>query len=136
MKPTLSTLVLALFCVGCQAEKEKAVVPASEPEVQYVDAAQAAALLKSETLTVIDVRTPAEFDAGHVEGALNIDFKGTGFAEQLANLDPGITYLVHCASGGRSTAALEVFEAAGLKRIYHLDGGYNGWKEAGLDSVP
>ena len=41
------------------------------------------------------------------------------------------SYLVHCASGGRSTRSLSVFEELQFKQMYHLEAGINGWIAAG-----
>lgn len=69
---------------------------------------------------VIDVRTPAEFSAGHVEGALNIDVQDASFQSAISTLDPDVTYLVYCRSGSRSAFAKGVMEQIGLTVV---DGG-------------
>lgn len=48
---------------------------------------------------MIDVRTPAEFASGHLEGAINIDVQSPDFDQQVAQLDPSATYLVYCRGG-------------------------------------
>jgi rhodanese-related sulfurtransferase len=55
--------------------------------------------------TVIDVRTPEEFDAGHVEGALNLDVQDPGFDAAVSELPKDGAYVVYCRSGNRSAAA-------------------------------
>lgn len=64
--------------------------------------------------TVVDVRTPAEFASGHVEGAVNIDVEGAGFDAAVAALPKDASYLVYCRSGRRSALAAERMRAAGL----------------------
>ena len=81
---------------------------------------------------VLDVRTPAEFKQGHISGATNVDFKATDFRKRIGQLDKSKTYLVHCAAGGRSTQSLPILKEQELKSVYHLDGGFNGWKKEGL----
>jgi rhodanese-related sulfurtransferase len=54
---------------------------------------------------VIDVRTPEEFDAGHVNDARLIDIQGPDFDAQIAELDPDADYVVYCRSGNRSAVA-------------------------------
>lgn len=104
---------------------------ATATKVQNLDASAAAKLLAdNDSVVVLDVRTPAEFDAGHIDGAVNIDFQGTGFAAKLAELDRAVPYLVHCKSGGRSTKALEQFRKLGFATVYHLDGGFTAWQAA------
>jgi rhodanese-related sulfurtransferase len=88
-------------------------------------------MLSTDTnIVVLDVRTPEEFATGHLEGAINVDYRSPEFASGLAELNRDTTYLVHCASGGRSTAALEILQQRGFASVVHLDGGLNAWKAA------
>jgi rhodanese-related sulfurtransferase len=82
-----------------------------------VDAAAAAL---DEDRTVIDVRTPEEYDAGHVDGATLIDVQADDFDDLVADLDPDDTYVAYCRTGVRSEAAAERMRAEGLD-VY--DGG-------------
>lgn len=88
--------------------------------VQTVGADKAVGMLDSRT--VIDVRTPAEYAAGHVAGALNIDVEGGDFASQIASLDPKGAYLVYCRSGRRSAIAADQMAAAGFNDIVDAGG--------------
>ena len=69
---------------------------------------------------VIDVRTPAEYAAGHVASAINIDVESGAFDRAIATLDSSVTYVVYCHSGRRSAIAAEKMSNAGLTV---LDGG-------------
>lgn len=84
---------------------------------------------------VVDVRTPAEYAAGHLQGAVNIDVESATFADQVGALDPAGTYAVYCRSGNRSKSATQQMADAGLSTIYELDGGINAWATAGLPVV-
>ncbi|NMD25385.1 MAG: rhodanese-like domain-containing protein, partial [Actinobacteria bacterium] len=85
-------------------------------------------------LTVIDVRTPAEFANGHIDGAVNLDLEGGGFSAGIAALDHGTPYLVYCQSGRRSAIAAETMVAAGFTQVYDM-GGLTAWQSAGLPVV-
>ncbi len=100
--------------------------------VHHVNPAAAQKLIADKKVVVLDVRTPKEFATGHIAGATNINYLSADFAKAIAGLDPNQTYLIHCAVGGRSTQALPKFEKLQFQSIYHLDGGINGWKKAGL----
>jgi len=63
---------------------------------------------------IIDVRTPAEFAAGHVVGAQNIDVQSAGFGQAIAALPKAGHYLVYCRSGNRSAQAATTMRNAGL----------------------
>jgi rhodanese-related sulfurtransferase len=70
---------------------------------------------------VVDVRTPAEFAAGHLEGATNIDIEASTFSAKIANLDKGAPYFVYCRSGNRSSQAVAQMKKAGFTAV--TDGG-------------
>lgn len=76
---------------------------------------------------IIDVRTPEEFAAGHIDGAVNIPFDQIGQGIQsVKGLKKDSPVLVYCRSGRRSGIAKSTLEQMGFKRI--LDGG-------GMDSL-
>jgi rhodanese-related sulfurtransferase len=100
--------------------------------VKHADAPAAAALVASNAVIVLDVRTPKEFAGGHIAGATNIDFLAGDFAERVAKLAREQAYLVHCASGRRSTNCLPQLQRLGFTNLVHLDGGITAWRAAGL----
>jgi len=118
--------VLSLMSLHAE-EKTNAVVTV----VKNVDAKEAAKLIASGTVVVLDVRTAEEFAEGHIAGATNINFMAKDFATQAGQLDRSKTYLLHCASGGRSKRCLPQLKQLGFKEIIHLDGGLTAWEEAG-----
>lgn len=63
---------------------------------------------------VIDVRTPAEFASGHLDGAVNIDVQSPDFDAVVSQLDPEGTYLVYCRSGNRSGQAIDRMTGLGF----------------------
>lgn len=79
-------------------------------------------------VTVVDVRTPAEFAQGHLPGAVNIDVSGAGFDDAVAELDPEGEYAVYCKSGNRSRAAIEELAADGIDGTVGLEGGIGAWQ--------
>ena len=82
-------------------------------------------------LSVLDIRTPGEFAAGHISGAINIDFYGDDFRPKLAALDKSAEYLMHCQSGGRSGKSLATFRELGFAHVLHLRDGMRGWEAGG-----
>lgn len=97
---------------------------------------EGAALIESmgASLTIIDVRTPEEFAAGHIEGAININLEGGSFSTDIAALDPAASYLVYCQSGRRSGLAAETMVAAGFTEVHDV-GGIADWVAAGFPIV-
>lgn len=78
------------------------------------------------TILLVDARTPAEYAAGHIPGAVNIDVGGNSFDKQVAALDKKRPVAVYCRSGNRSKAAARKFVSEGFQ-VYELDKGLNGW---------
>ncbi|GAA2044018.1 hypothetical protein GCM10009819_33570 [Agromyces tropicus] len=63
---------------------------------------------------VVDVRTPAEYAAGHLDGAVNLDLTSGQLAAEIPTLDAEGEYVVYCKSGNRSAQATTLMEGAGL----------------------
>jgi rhodanese-related sulfurtransferase len=63
---------------------------------------------------LIDVRTPAEFAEGHVEGAINLPVELPTFSAQIELLDPTAELLVYCRSGRRADVAIDIMAQRGL----------------------
>jgi rhodanese-related sulfurtransferase len=84
---------------------------------------------------ILDVRTPKEYQAGHLPGAVNVDFNAPDFDQKIAKLDKDKTYLVHCAVGGRSAKACDKMSALPFKDVYNLEGGIKAWEKAGKKVV-
>ena len=78
-------------------------------------------------VVLVDVRTAEEFNAGHIEGATNIDVKRDDF-ESISNaeLPKDKTLAIYCRSGRRSKTAGEILTKNGFK-VIELESGYNGW---------
>lgn len=72
---------------------------------------------------LIDVRTPSEFSAGHLAGAVNIDFENPSFAAEIQKLDKATPYFVYCRSGNRSGQATAMMKKEGITQITELQGG-------------
>jgi rhodanese-related sulfurtransferase len=80
-----------------------------------------------EDYTLIDVRTPEEFAAGHLDNAVNIDWYNTDFVDQLKVVPKEHTLYVYCKVGGRSAKAAALLDSLGYKAI-DLTGGYDAFK--------
>ncbi|MFT6079032.1 MAG: 3-mercaptopyruvate sulfurtransferase SseA [Planctomycetota bacterium] len=79
-----------------QADKPTAATSMQEQRITDVTAAQAVELIATnKDVVVLDIRTPAEFAAGHIAGAININYAGDNRDEQLGALDKSKTYVMH-----------------------------------------
>lgn len=132
---------MSALTVTAQETKKPAAAAEAKDGVKHVDAEGAKKLIdesaakKDGKVVVLDVRTPEEYKATHIEGAVNIDFHDDKFAGEVAKLDKSKTYIVHCQGGGRSSRSLETLTTLGFKSIVHLDGGISGWQKAKLPVV-
>ena len=120
--------VLALVA-GCGGGAETAT---REAVVETISPAEAGEIVGSAGLVVLDVRTPEEFGAGRLAGAVNLDFYATTFADDLAGLDREAPYLLYCRSGNRSAEAREMMRSLGFLEVHEIAGGIVAWAEAGL----
>ena len=83
-------------------------------------------------IKLIDVRTPEEFEAGRIPGAVNIDFQNPEFIKNVeTGIAPGTPIALYCRSGRRSADAAKVLAKAGYN-VTDLDGGILAWEKAGL----
>ena len=81
---------------------------------------------------ILDIRTPGEFQAGHLPNAILIDFYSQAFSDKLSRLDKKKSYLVYCRTGNRSTRSLALFNKLKFEKVYHLSTGIRGWQSEGL----
>jgi rhodanese-related sulfurtransferase len=114
---------LTLVAAGCGGTEEA---------VSAVDVSEAAALVAEEPeLVVLDVRTPAEFAAGHLPGAVNLDVESADFAARVAELPTDEAYLVYCRTDNRSGVATQQMAELGFDEVYDVQGGIEAWVAAG-----
>jgi rhodanese-related sulfurtransferase len=99
--------------------------------IKHLDVSDFAALTATSGTVLLDVRTPAEFAAGHLTGARNLDLQSADFDTQLSSLDHAATYAVYCHSGNRSGQALARMQAAGFTHAADLAGGITAWTADG-----
>lgn len=93
-----------------------------------MDVAQFEALLNdTKDIQLVDVRTPSEYDEGHIADAQNIDWFDKNFMTQVSqSLDKNKPVAVYCRSGKRSAAAATRLTGAGYK-VINLEGGILAW---------
>jgi len=102
----------------------------SQRSFSDADVSTFASLIKGEGVQLIDVRTTDEYGEGHLEGALNIDYKSDDFkATALATLDKSRPVALYCRSGRRSAAAADILAAEGFT-VTNLLGGITAWTKA------
>ena len=124
----LSTLIIFFFSCTNHSQQQHG--------VQLVSVQAFAEALKSTpNATIIDVRTPEEFEGGHLTDAVNFNVLGPDFQSQVAKLDKTQPVFVYCKVGGRSADAVEKMKSMGFTTIYDMKGGSMAWSSAGMEST-
>ena len=90
---------------------------------------QAQFLAQASEHILVDVRTPAEFAQGHIEGAVNIPLDA--LPNRLSELPQDQPIVVYCQSGNRSSSASQLLSRSGYTDLYDL-GGIIAWAQAGM----
>ena len=112
MKLLYTILFFLLFVnVGCSQTKSEHIIDflAKHPE----------------SILLVDVRTPQEYEAGHLENAQNINWFDADFAENFSEIDKDEIIYVYCKVGGRSAQAQEKLISMGYTNVINLEGGYD-----------
>ena len=83
--------------------------------------------------TLIDVRTQDEFDLGHIDGAINLDFYSETFQNDILSLPKNETIVLYCRTNNRSSKTANILKENGFKEIAVLEGGITEWVKNGND---
>ena len=122
--------VIMLILVGCnQSESTYNVISPQEFEAK---------LITLKNVQLIDVRTPEEYQTGHLKNAVNINFMEENFKENISRLDKNKPIFIHCAAGAqgaRSNQTAMLLKELGFVEIYELEGGIINWIKAGMETV-
>ena len=99
---------------------------------QVLKAAAYKEAIAAKNIQVLDVRTAAEFNAGHIQNALQANWLDQKeFANRTQHLDKNLTVYVYCQVGARSASAQAALEAKGYN-VINLEGGLSSWKMNGF----
>lgn len=101
--------------------------------VATISPARLAALCEAGTVTLLDVRTPAEYEDAHIPAARNVPLDRLDAA--AVRSAGGETIYVVCRSGGRGERACQKLLEAGCANVVHVEGGTLAWEQAGLPVV-
>lgn len=116
-------LLMAFVLVGAYVYSQRR----SSARFESMDNAEFATLIADTTVQLVDVRTPAEFAAGHIPEAKNIDVRGDNFDRKAkATLSKERPVAIYCRSGARSKTAARRLAAMGY-RVYELNTGFMNW---------
>jgi rhodanese-related sulfurtransferase len=123
----VSAAVLALGLVGCASAAPQVTIAHPSPQEVY-DRLQA-----GDDFILLDVRTPEEWDQGHIEGATLLPLQELE-TRAASEMPKDAEIVVYCRSGNRSAQAAEYLAGAGYTHISDM-GGIQDWVAAGLPVV-
>ncbi|PIF00784.1 MAG: sulfurtransferase [Maribacter sp.] len=116
MRSILLTSVVLFLNIGCSQIKEKHITEVARTEL--------------DSILLVDVRTPKEYNAGHLENARNIDWMGDSFISEFEKIGKDETIYLYCRSGKRSANATKYLGSLGYNKVFNLKGGYIAYKAA------
>ena len=125
-------VTLSSGCSNAQTEKK------TGPILKDVSNAEFQQLMTSlDGALLLDVRTPEEWNEGHLAGAAHTDYWGDEkeLEDAMNSIPRDRPVLVYCAGGGRSGLTAKELVAAGHKEVYNLENGISGWERDGLPVV-
>jgi rhodanese-related sulfurtransferase len=109
------------------------------PAREMLEAREAFTLIQTNSnnpqFVILDVRTPEEFDGGHIAGAINININTGGFKTEVGELDKKKTFFVYCRTGRRSGEAVKIMRSLGFTDIIQMKGDILKWQSENLPLV-
>ena len=119
----LFSLVLVAFFSSCN-QSQTSLGYKNADNKTFADA------MKQPDVIILDVRTPQEYQSGHLPHATLINFYDHNFSLKLDSLDKSKKYLVYCAKGSRSSQASDLMIKKGFTSVLNLKNGFNAWDGA------
>jgi thioredoxin len=116
-------LITSFLAASCTGQTKIETIPA---------AAFSEKINTTQNAQILDVRSPEEFNSGHIDNAVNINWNGDNFDAKASTYDKSKPVFVYCMSGGRSSQAAAKLEELGFGKIYELQGGILKWNAAGF----
>lgn len=126
MKKAVALAVAAIASVGLLAG-----CSSSNEATKKVDPVEFSEVIAQPGVIILDVRTPEEFNAGHIANAININVADSNFSSEVSKLDKNATVAVYCRSANRSAVATNEMAELGFTDMYDMQGGIIDWEAAG-----
>ena len=139
--PLFSALLLFLSLTACQSPSSSETSQATTDSSSTTTAGSVVTLTVQEFAaqsskgTLLDVRTAGEVAQGKIEGALVIDYYSPDFLDQVSQIYKDQEVYLYCAVGARSEEAARLLVQQGYTKVYHLQGGIQGWSQEGMAVV-
>ncbi|MDD4047080.1 MAG: rhodanese-like domain-containing protein [Tissierellia bacterium] len=117
-------ILITIIFTGCTSmEKEQT---GTETEYKKISAQEAKAIIESEDVIILDVRTQEEYNEGHIENSVLLPVNDISAKAEEILTDKDAKILVYCRSGNRSATASKQLIKMGYTNVYDF-GGINSW---------
>jgi rhodanese-related sulfurtransferase len=120
MQTKILSLIITIMAFGSGMANAQKVIQNNSTEIFQL-------LNKNKSIVILDVRTPQEFAAGHLKGAVNIDIYQDNFYSRIDKLDKKATYMVYCRTNNRSGVTVTYMKQKGFAVVYQMMDGFPGW---------
>jgi len=129
-------LISIVILQGCTTTEDNS--PYSETQTLLdITAIESYYLIQNNTenpnFIIIDIRTPEEFESGHLADSIIIDYYESTFEKDIDQLDKEKTYLIYCRTGRRTGLAMDIMEDLNFLNVYNMLGGITQW---GIEGLP
>jgi rhodanese-related sulfurtransferase len=135
--PYLAAILFAFLIVA------PGIAAAEDSTYTDVSVSEAKKMIEEGNVFILDVRTPAEFEAAHIREAVSIPFKNVPSHDPVELPSSGLlparinevptdkAVIVYCLTGGRSLSASKLLVENGYTNVYNVNGGITAWIDAG-----
>lgn len=128
----VAMMIVALMSFGAAAQTVTEMTDEYSKLVKHTNAMELQMNLDAgEKYIIIDVRSAEEYAAGHIPGAINVDFGKLFFSITTLVPNADTEVIIYCRSGGRSVIATKLLVDLGYKNATNLKGGFMDWAKAG-----
>ena len=127
-------VLLGFLVVSCkdasttESEENQTVASSANDSERILDKEAFAAGIKKSGVQIIDVRMSADYEQGHIEDAININFFDPEFKHKLLELNRNKTYYLYDKKEKTAYRSMKFMEDNDFKNVYMLKGGYEAWK--------
>lgn len=135
--PFISLLLLLNAGMSCKksgdaAKPEEGAQPESSVEnaPTSLEPATFASEMKKNNAVIVDLRFPVEFEQGHIDGAININFFDPKFKDNILTLDKTKKYYLYAKADAQTKRTGIFMRQNGFTDVNVMKGGWEAWKES------
>jgi rhodanese-related sulfurtransferase len=137
-KLIIGLFFILIFFSGCISNIENDSNPKTQ-NLKDITVNEAYSLIQNnsenQNFIILDIRTKDEYQSGHIQNSMMIDFYLDTFENELNKLDKNKTYLIYCRTGRRTGLTLDIMEELDFLEVYNMAGGITQWKTNGYPVI-